>query len=164
MLARLYDRAITGLAVTGALSLLLITLLIVADVVLRNTGHRPFQSTSALSEYAMLFSTMCAAPWLVRENGHVAITAFTSMMPTRLRFAVAMAIQALSVLVLGLLSWRAAVVGLEKAAAHTLDMRSISLPAWVLYAMLSLGLGLMAVEFLRMVIRGRIYTGSAGAS
>ncbi|TDE37944.1 TRAP transporter small permease [Antarcticimicrobium sediminis] len=164
MLARLYDRAIFGLAVSGALSLLLTTLMIVVDVVLRNTGYHPLQSSSALSEYAMLFSTMAAAPWLVRENGHVAITAFVSMMPSRLRFANGMVTQALAVAVLALLSWRAAVIGLEKAANGTMDMRSITLPAWVLYAMLAVGLGLMAMEFLRLLLRREVYAGTAGAS
>lgn len=163
MLGRLYDRAILGLAVTGALSLFLITLMIVADVVLRNTGHHPLQSSSALSEYAMLFSTMAAAPWLVREGGHVAITAFVAMMPGRLRFVLGMATQVLAVAVLAVLSWRAAVIGLEKAALHTMDMRSITIPAWVLYAMLSVGLGLMALEFLRLLIRREVYSGSEGA-
>ncbi|QPM92340.1 TRAP transporter small permease [Pseudooceanicola algae] len=163
MLVRLYDRAILGLAATGALSLFLITLMIVVDVVLRNTGYHPLQSASALSEYAMLFSTMAAAPWLVREGGHVAITAFVAMMPPALRFAIAMATQALAVGILSLLSWRAAVIGVDKAASHTMDMRAITIPAWVLYAMLAVGLGLMALEFLRLLLRRAVYSGSAGA-
>ncbi|PJE32940.1 Tripartite ATP-independent periplasmic transporters, DctQ component [Pseudooceanicola marinus] len=163
-MARLYDRAITLLAATGALSLLGITLMIVVDVVLRNTGFRPLQSTSALSEYAMLYSTLCAAPWLVRENGHVAITAFASMMPTRLCFAVSMAVQILSVLVLAVLAWRAGAVGWDRYAAGNMDMRSVTLPGWLLYAWLSMGLALTAVEFARLALRGRVYTGSAGGA
>ena len=86
MLARFYDRVITGLAVTGGISLVIITIAIIIDVVLRNTGFRPSQSTSALVEYVMLYSTMAAAPWLVRKNGHVAITSFIERLPQRLRF------------------------------------------------------------------------------
>jgi TRAP-type C4-dicarboxylate transport system permease small subunit len=160
MLARFYDRAITGLAVTGGISLVIITIAIIIDVVLRNTGFRPSQSTSALVEYVMLYSTMAAAPWLVRKNGHVAITSFIERLPDGLRFLAGRAVLILCIIVLGLLSWRSCAVGLEMLASNSVDMRSINIPSWVLYAMLAIGFGLMTLEFLRMLFRGDIYTGS----
>lgn len=160
MLARLYDRIITGLAVTGGVSLVVITIAIIIDVVLRNTGFRPSQSTSALVEYVMLFSTMAAAPWLVRKNAHVAITSFVQPLPRTVRVMVGRVVLILCVFVLALLSWRSAAVGLEMLAAKSVDMRSINIPSWVLYAMLSGGFGMMALEFLRMLLRGETYTGS----
>lgn len=164
MPGRIYDRFITGLAAIGALSLLLITCTIVVDVVLRNTGHKPLQSTSALAEYTLMFSTMCAAPWLVRQKGHVAISAFTERMPTSLRRIIGLLMNAFALLTLGLLAWRAGLLALEKAQAGTTDMRSISIPSWVLLSMLSAGLFLSALEFLRLLWRGKPYDGSAGAS
>ena len=160
MLARFYDRIITGLAVTGGISLVVITIAIIIDVVLRNTGFRPSQSTSALVEYVMLYSTMAAAPWLVRRNGHVAITSFIEHLPDGLRFLAGRAVLILCIIVLGLLSWRSGAVGLEMLASNSVDMRSINIPSWVLYAMLAVGFGLMTLEFLRMLFRGDIYTGS----
>ncbi|WP_417676031.1 TRAP transporter small permease [Pseudodonghicola sp.] len=158
----LYDRLVTGLAAIGAASIGLVAAAIVLDVVLRNTGQRPFQSTSALTEYALLFSTMCAAPWLVRENGHIAIGAFTGMMPGAVRRVVSRIVTLLSAAITGVLSWRAAALTLEELATGRLDMRSISIPGWILYAMLAVGLFLMAVEFLRMTLRGDLYTGASG--
>ena len=160
MLARFYDRIITGLAVTGGVSLVVITVAIIIDVVLRNTGFRPSQSTSALVEYVMLFSTMAAAPWLVRKNGHVAITSFVQALPPTVHVAAGRAVLVLCIVVLALLSWRSAAVGLEMVASRSVDMRSINIPSWVLYAMLSGGFGMMALEFLRMLLRGETYTGS----
>jgi len=160
MLARFYDRIITGLAVTGGISLVVITIAIIIDVILRNTGFRPSQSTSALVEYVMLYSTMAAAPWLVRKNGHVAITSFIQRLPDALRFLAGRAVLMLCIIILGLLSWRSGAVGLEMVAAGSVDMRSINIPSWVLYAMLAGGFGLMTLEFLRMLLRGEIYTGN----
>lgn len=162
-LIRLYNRVITGLAVLGAASLVFISLAIIVDVVLRNTGFRPFQSTSAIVEYVMLFSTMAAAPWLVRNNGHVAISSFVGAMPETMRLLAGRVVLALAILTLGLLCWRSAAVGLEMVQSRAVDMRSINIPSWVLYAMLSVGFGLMALEFLRMLLRGETYTGSGGA-
>ena len=160
MLARSYDRLISALAITGGVSLVLITIAIIIDVILRNTGFRPSQSTSALVEYVMLYSTMAAAPWLVRRNGHVAITSFVERLPGPLRLAAGRVILVLCVVILALLSWRSGAVGLEMLASRSVDMRSINIPSWVLYAMLSGGFGLMTIEFLRMLFRGEIYTGS----
>ncbi|MBU2486132.1 MAG: TRAP transporter small permease [Alphaproteobacteria bacterium] len=160
MLVRFYDRMITGLAITGGISLVIITIAIIIDVVLRNTGFRPSQSTSALVEYVMLYSTVAAAPWLVRKNGHVAITSFAERLPDAARLVAGRAILVLCIAMLGLLSWRSGAVGLQMLAAGSVDMRSINIPSWVLYAMLSGGFGLMTLEFLRMLFRGDIYTGS----
>ena len=44
-------------------------LLIVVDVSLRNLGMQPPAYTVALTEYSLLYMTMAAAPWLVRERG-----------------------------------------------------------------------------------------------
>jgi len=160
MLVRIYDRMITGLAITGGISLVVITIAIIIDVILRNTGFRPSQSTSALVEYVMLYSTMAAAPWLVRKNGHVAITSFAERLPGAVRLLAGRAVLVLCIIMLGLLSWRSGAVGLQMLAAGSVDMRSINIPSWVLYAMLSGGFGLMTLEFLRMLFRGDIYTGS----
>ncbi|KGF69781.1 C4-dicarboxylate ABC transporter permease [Hoeflea sp. BAL378] len=160
MLVRFYDRMITGLAITGGISLVIITIAIIIDVVLRNTGFRPSQSTSALVEYVMLYSTMAAAPWLVRNNGHIAITSFVERLPGSSRLFVGRAVLILCIVMLGLLSWRSGAVGLQMLATASVDMRSINIPSWVLYAMLSGGFGLMTLEFLRMLFKGHIYTGS----
>jgi C4-dicarboxylate transporter DctQ subunit len=96
----------------------------------------------------------------VRKNAHVAITSFIERLPQRLRFLVGRAVLILCIFVLGLLSWRSGAVGLEMVAAGSVDMRSINIPSWVLYAMLAGGFGLMTLEFLRMLLRGNIYTGN----
>lgn len=159
---RLYDRFVIGLAVLAAASLGLVIFAIAADVILRNLGLRPWQATSALVEYTLLFSTMAGAPWLVRRHGHVAITSFVELLPRAPRRLVGMLVLALSAATLALLCWRAAAVGLDMVERGSVDIRSIGIPSWVLYAMLSGGFGLMAAEFLRLLLRGEIYSGGKG--
>lgn len=90
------------------------------------------------------------------------ITAFTSLMPDLVRRLTGQAITVCSAAITGVLSWRAMVLTLDELTSARVDMRSISIPAWVLYAMLAVGLFLMAIEFLRMVLRGSFYTGVSG--
>lgn len=159
MLLRLYDRLIIGLAIAGAASLVFITAAIIVDVLLRNLGFHPFQATSAIVEYVLLFSTMAGAPWLVRSSGHVAISSFVDRLPDGARILAGRIMLTLSVVALAVLSWRSAAVGLQMVDSHAVDMRSVNIPSWVLYAMLSAGFGLMMMEFLRLLLRGEIYNG-----
>ncbi|MDR7126734.1 TRAP transporter small permease [Pseudotabrizicola sp. 4114] len=161
-LMRLYDGVLKVLVALGAACLVFITVAIIADVALRNLGYRAIQSTSALIEYGLLFSTMAIAPYLVRTNGHVAIQSFVEKMPKAGQYVASRLSLMLSVLVLGLVSWRAAVIAVEVTRSGAVDMRSINFPGSVLYVMLSVGLGLMAIEFLLILVRGERFHGSQG--
>ena len=62
----MYTRLIEGLATLSGLMIAGVCLLIVYDVIARNIGLQPPASTVALTEYALLYFTMGAGPWLVR--------------------------------------------------------------------------------------------------
>lgn len=158
-LQNLYSAFISGLAALGALSFVAMTFAIVIDVILRNTGHQPIQATTALIEYMLLFATMAGAPWLVRQGGHIAITSFIRYPPPPLQLSLGRVVLLASAGVLAVLSWRATLLTLQMWQKGTFDIRSISIPSWVLYSFLALGFGLMALEFFRLLLRGEIYTG-----
>lgn len=160
---RLYDFLILALAVAAGASIAFITLAIVADVMLRNLGYRPFQWTSAVVEYVLLFVTMAGGPWVVRTGGHVAINSFVDALPAGARRAVGRIVLALSILILGVLGWRAGVLALGQYERGAVDMRSIDIPGWVSYAMLSAGFVLMAIEAVRLLARGEFRAGHQAA-
>lgn len=160
-LVRLYDLAITALACAGAAAIAFMTVSIAVDVVLRNAGMRPFQWTSAVVEYMLLFVTMAGGPWLVRSGGHVAINSFADALPRRPRRILGRLILAVCAAVLALLAWRAGLIAFERTNA--VDMRSINIPGWITYAMLSGGFGLMAIEFLRLLASG-VYRAGGNAA
>lgn len=162
ILMKLYDGTVHCLVVLGAACLVFITVAIIGDVAMRNLGFHSIQAVSALIEYGLLFSTMAVAPYLVRTNGHVAIQSFVEKIQEPMRSLVSKFALTLSVVVLAIVSWRAAAVAIEVANANAIDMRSINIPGWVLYVMLSVGFGLMAVEFLIILIRGERFHGSQG--
>ncbi|KEP71139.1 C4-dicarboxylate ABC transporter permease [Thioclava dalianensis] len=158
----LYDRLILGLAQLAAASLGLITVLIVYDVLSRNLALPPFQAVSAIVEYVLLFATMAAAPWLVRVQGNVALTSFVQMLPHGVHVWVNRVVLVLSVVALLFLTWVSASLTLHYWRQGTIDMRSVNMPGWLLYAFLSGGFLLMACEFLRLLARGEIYSGDGG--
>lgn len=161
-LQKLYDRCIIGLAASGAASLAIITALIIYDVLSRNLGLAALRSTSALVEYALLFSTMAAAPWLVRINGHVSLSSIVGLAPRAVQLEVGRLVVIIAGLAVAILSAVSGKIALHQWRVGTIDMRSVDLPGWLLYAFMAVGFGLMATEFLRLLVRGETYTGAGG--
>ncbi|MFN4154372.1 MAG: TRAP transporter small permease [Paracoccaceae bacterium] len=159
---KLYDRLVLGLAALGAVSLAVVTLLIIYDVLSRNLGWPPLRSTSAIVEYALLFSTMAASPWLVRINGHVSLSSIIRLAPYVVQRGVNRVVLLVAGLAVGVLALVSGRIALRQWQAGTIDMRSVDLPGWLLYGVMALGFALMATEFLRMLLRGEDYTGAGG--
>ena len=82
---KIYNGLIVGLAIVAGLMLALIFVGIVTDVTIRTVGFNSLQWYSAMAEYALLFSTMCGAPWLVRVKGHVVVESLTLAVPPTVR-------------------------------------------------------------------------------
>ena len=160
-----YSRLIHGLAVLGAAILACVLAGIVVDVSLRTAGFQPLQWYSALTEYSLLFATMLGGPWLVRIKGHVVVESLQLAMPPALRRASGKFAYALCIVLSLLFVWYGGEKAIDAWVSDELDIRSIDMPRWVLYASFPLGFGLMAVEFMRYLLGfDSYYSGQAGAS
>ncbi|MDE0056998.1 MAG: TRAP transporter small permease [Defluviicoccus sp.] len=165
IVAAAYKRLIHGLAVLGAAILAFVFAGIVVDVSLRTAGFQPLQWYSALTEYSLLFATMLGGPWLVRVKGHVVVESLMLAMPPALRLASAKFSYALCIVLSALFVWYGADKAVAAWIAGEIDIRSIDMPRWVLYASFPLGFGLMAVEFARYLLGfDSYYSGQAGKS
>jgi TRAP-type C4-dicarboxylate transport system permease small subunit len=150
-LFKFYDNAVLGLAALAGASTAFMTIAIIVDVILRNLGFHPFQWTSAVVEYLLLFIAMGAGPWLLRVGGHVAISSFVDKLPPGPGLFVKRMVIVVSAFVLGWLAWRAAAIGAHEFSITSTDIRSINIPGWVAYAMLAAGFALMGIETLRLL-------------
>ena len=83
--SKIYNGLINGLAIVAGLMLAVILAGIVFDVTIRTLGYNSLQWYSAIAEYCLLFSTMLAAPWLVRLKGHVVVESLFLAMPPKVR-------------------------------------------------------------------------------
>lgn len=154
ILSRGYDAVIYGMAVLAGAVIVATFAAIVGDVTLRNLGLPTPAATSALTEYAMLVATMGAAPLLVRERCHVWVGVLESIAGKRCQRLLGFAAIVLCIAVCGVMAWYATTMALDAAARNEVDIRSIILPRWFLYAVLALGFVLCATEFLRFLLRG----------
>lgn len=153
-LLRLYDRLIAGLAGLAGIALFAIAAMIVVDVTMRALGLHPPQAISALTEYALLYVTMAAAPWLARSGGHVTIQTLTGRLPPNFETGLRRIILIAAVLLCLLLAFAAFGMVAESFGRGDLDVRSIDLPRWLLFLPLAIGFLLLAAEFFRLLIVG----------
>ena len=161
-LGRAYSALINGLATLSGLTIAAVCLLIVYDVIARNLGWQPPASTVALTEYALLYFTMGAAPWLVRTRGHIVVEVLHARLGGALQVWVDRLILLLCLCVSATVSGIALLLMLEALQGGEIEIRSLEMPRAFLFAPLWVGFGLMATEFLRLAIAGESVTdGSA---
>ncbi len=145
----LYDRLISGLAAFAAVLVMAVAALIVADVTLRSLGFEPPAATVALTEYALLYFTMSAAPWLVRQRGHVAVRVLFDRLPGGVRRTWEYAIYALCAVIAFAIALIAGALLVESWALGDVEQRSIDVSRWLLFLPLTVGFAGVGLEFLR---------------
>lgn len=150
-LVRAYDALIDGALKLGNVLVAAIFLAILYDVAQRSLGWRPPAWTSALSEYAMLYMTMLAAPALVRHRGHVAVDSFLVRLRPGARRLMERVILLACIAICLLLAYFGAAMTWDAAMRGEMDVRSIELPRWALVGILPLGFALCAIEFARLL-------------
>ncbi len=159
---RAYDALIRGLAGFSGALIAAICLLIIWDVAARNFGLQPPASTVALTEYGLLYFTMAAAPWLVRQRGHIAVEIIYRRLSNPSRRYLDRFVLAACMLICVTVSALAALLTWEALQRGEVEIRSLDAPRWALFLPLSIGFGLMAMEYLRLLVRGESAMASEG--
>ena len=153
-------RALAGLA---GLLLASTALMIVVDVCMRNLGFQPPAHTLTLTEYALLYTTMLGAPWLVRTRGHVYIELITAAVPDQVRRWMSRMVTIACIVVCLILTWYGLEVTIGDYSRGAADIRSFDMPRWILLAAMPIGFLLMAIEFGRFLFGSEsMHTGEAG--
>lgn len=153
-LSEVYRSFLRAFALASAGALFLVLLLVVWDVFLRNIGFQPPPHTIALAEYTLLFSTLLSAPWILHQKAHIHIEIVVERCTNRARRLIDRVICALGLLTCILIAWAASKISVAAALNGEFDLRSFAMPRFVLYGVVALSFGLMAIEFARMLARG----------
>lgn len=161
-IAKTYDALSNACCVGLAGAALVFTCVsVLYDVGVRAAGLQPPIWTSAATEYAMLLLTMTIAPYLVRHHGHVRIEILSRALPVTARALLQRGVSFVAFGVCMIVAIIAVRIGFDAHGRGELDIRSIELPRWVLFAAIAAGFGLCAVEFLRQGISPAIEGGEA---
>lgn len=149
-IAKTYDTISDACCVGLAGAALVFTCVsVLYDVGARAAGLQPPIWTSAATEYAMLLLTMAIAPYLVRHHGHVRIEILSRTLSAAGQSFLHRGVSLVGFGVCMVVVVIAVRMGIDVHGRGELDIRSIEMPRWALFAVIAAGFGLCAVEFLR---------------
>jgi len=151
------ERVVTGLVYLACAIVILIFTMIVIDVTLRKFGMTPPGFTLTVVEYSLLYFAMAAAPWLVRQRGHVAIEAVVMLLPRTLQIIMAKIVYLACMVVSIMFAYYSTVLLAEALATMESDIRGVEVPLWMLFALMPFSFALIGLEFLMYLIGLRSY-------
>ena len=131
--------------------------LIVADVSLRTLGVTTPGLVLTVVEYALLYFAMLAAPWLVRERGHVCIEALITVLPRPLQVILAKLVYLLCMVVSAMFAYYSAILLSEALETMETDVRGVAIPLWLMFLPMPVSFVTMALEFLMYLVGLRSY-------
>lgn len=146
-----YAAIILGLAGVAGVVLAMMCTLIIFDVTLRNLGLQPPRATVAITEYALLYFTMFAAPYLVRTRGHVVVRViYDRLQPGTKRF-METGVYVLCAAVSFCITYISGSLVVESLMIGDVEPRSIDVPRWILFTPLLIGFFFVGCEFVRFL-------------
>src|SRR6266540_1573647 len=151
-LSHWYGKLLNGLALLACAILFLMTVMICADVLLRNVrlvpGVNGLAFANEVSEAALYLVTMLTAPWLLRQGRHIRVDVLLRVLPRGLGWYCEWASDLFALaccLAMAVYGARAAAASFKAGA---MSVKTLAMPEWWLLAPLPAAFLLLALETL----------------
>ncbi len=162
MIKKTYDAVLYGMAYLAGFLMAAMMVVIFVDVVLRNLGYQSSAHFFSFTEYALLAVPCLGAPWLVREKGHIYIEILLMYLKPRPRAVLTFVIGLVCISVCAILAWYGFEVTIRDFVQNEKDVRSFDMPRWMVVGFIPLSFSMMAIEFLRFLVRRENFLGALG--
>jgi TRAP-type C4-dicarboxylate transport system permease small subunit len=146
-LSRWYGRLLDGMLGAAGGLLFVMTLMIGADVFLRNIGAGGVPPSNELSEDCLYLVTVLAAPGLLRQGQHIRIDIVLRALPLRIGWLMEWLGDIIGLACCLVFVWYGAGVTAASFADGALSIKTLVLPEWWLLAPMPAAFALLAVEF-----------------
>ena len=130
------------------LLVLAMTLMIGADVALRNIASGGIAWSNEVSEYILYLVTLLSAPYLLRRGQHIRVDILLRALPARVAYAMEWIADAAGLVCALYFVWYGFRVAMQSFSAGAITMKTLILPEWWMLAVMPLALLLVAIEFL----------------
>ncbi|MBY6347710.1 TRAP transporter small permease [Providencia rettgeri] len=157
---RPYALLMNACGAVAALTFGLMSLLVCADVVLRNLGYDALSTSVEVTEYMLIIATFVAAPWVLYLGGHIRIDVLVNNLPLPVQRLLDLVSNLLGLLVSAVLAWQCAVVALDAHEQGAMVFKALVFPEWWLNLPLLFGASMLALEFLRRLISRPVEQGA----
>ena len=146
-LSRWYGHVLDGMLGMACGLLLIMTLMIGADVLLRNLGLGGIPPSNELSEDCLYLVTLLAAPGLLRQGQHIRIDIVLRALPFRAGWLLEWLGDALGLACCLFFVWYGARVALASFANGSLSIKTLVMPEWWLMVPMPIAFALVTIEF-----------------
>jgi TRAP-type C4-dicarboxylate transport system permease small subunit len=147
-----YGRLLDALALLACALVLGMTLMICADVLLRNVRIIPgvvgLAWSNEVSEAMLYLVTLLTAPWLLRRGQHIRVDIVVRAVPPRVGWAMEWAVDALGLACSALLAYYSALAALASYRAGSLSIKTLVTPEWWLLSALPAAFAALTLEML----------------
>jgi TRAP-type transport system small permease protein len=146
-LSRWYGRLLEGMMTAAGVLLLVMTLMIGIDVLLRNIGAGGVPPSNELSEDSLYLITLLAAPGLLRQGQHIRVDIVLRALPLRIGWLMEWAGDITGLACCLVFVWYGINVAATSFIDGALSIKTLVLPEWWLLAPMPLAFALLAIEF-----------------
>jgi TRAP-type transport system small permease protein len=146
-LSRWYGRLLEAMFSLACGLLLVMTLMIGADVLLRNAGLGGIPPSNEVSEDILYLITLLAAPALLRQGQHIRIDIVLRALPGRIGWLLEWIGDALGIACCLYFVWYGARVVMASYANGSLSIKTLVLPEWPLLVPIPVAFALLTIEF-----------------
>lgn len=147
-----YGRLLETFALVACVLVFGMTLMICADVLLRNVRIIPgvvgLEWSNEISESMLYLVTLLTAPWLLRRGQHIRVDIVLRAVPPRVGWAMEWAVDALGLGCCAVLAYTSALATLASYRAGSLSIKTLVTPEWWLLSALPLAFTALTIEML----------------
>ena len=147
-----WGRLLSGLAFAACAVVLLMTLMICTDVLLRNVplipGVQGLAWSNEVSEWMLYLVTMLAAPWLLRRGQHIRVDIVLRAIPPKAGWYCEWAADTLGLACCIVIAYYAFLAVLASYNGSSLSIKTLVMPEWWILAPLPVAFVLLSVEMM----------------
>jgi TRAP-type C4-dicarboxylate transport system permease small subunit len=147
-----YGRLLEVLALAGCALIFGMTLMICADVLLRNVRIVPgmvgLEWANEISEGMLYLVTVLTAPWLMRQGQHIRVDILLRVVPKPLGWAMEWVVDALALACCAVITYYGARAALASWKAGSMSIKTLITPEWWLLSVLPVAFLALTIEML----------------
>ncbi|HET7763457.1 MAG TPA: TRAP transporter small permease [Burkholderiales bacterium] len=147
-----YGRLLEAFALVACALVLGMTLMICADVLLRNVriipGVAGLEWSNEISEAALYLVTMLTAPWLLRRGQHIRVDVLLRAVPKRVGWVFEWVTDVVGLACCLVISWHGARAAIASYKAGSMSIKTLITPEWWLLSVLPVAFLALSLEMM----------------
>jgi len=150
-----YGKVLEAMALAACALILGMTLMICADVLLRNVrvvpGMAGLEWANEISEAMLYLITLLTAPWLMRKGAHIRVDILLRAVPDTVGWVFEWIVDALAMTCCAAIAWYAGRAALASWQAGSVSIKTLITPEWWILSVLPVAFIALTLEmFFRM--------------